>query len=119
MPKQQSSKIKTALKISFEYWAIGVVLFNLLLFSRITISEIVILALVLNPFPVLFFSHRYLKEINSKNKKDGLIFGIFLAATQIFADTAYILLFFKENLMVFNIYFVALVYAEMIIFSAI
>lgn len=120
----QSNKCKSALKISFEYWALGLLLFVLISsfgvdFSETNFSEMIKIALVINPFVVLFFSSKYFKEINSKNISDGFYFGLFLLATQLFADALFVLLFLKNELPSFNIYRVALLYGEMAIFSII
>ena len=112
-------EIKTALKLSFEFWILGVVCFIQFMFFGFDLLTGIKLFLLIDPFIILFLSIIYLRRANSNNSiKEGGLFGSFLVMTYLHADILFMLLFFKEGLIIFKAYLGVLFYGEMILFSA-
>lgn len=113
------SEIKTALKLSFEFWILGLVCFIPFMFFGFDLLAGIKLFLLIDPFIIIFLSILYLRRVNSNNSiKEGGLFGCFLVMTHLPADIVFMLLFFKEGLIIFKAYLGVLFYGEMILFSA-
>lgn len=108
-----------ALKLSLGLWVLGAIAFSAALFFRIDVMAAIKIFLLLGPPAVFFLAKHYLRKANSSgNAVEGAAFGMFLVATQLPLDITFVFLFLKDELMLFQNTLVALVYAEMIFFSA-
>ncbi len=113
------SEIKTALKLSFGFWILGVICVIPFMFFGFNLLEGIKLFLFIDPLILLFLSIFYLKKVNANNStKEGGLFGLFLVITHLPADLLFMLLFFNEGLIIFKAYLGVLFYLEMIFFSA-
>ncbi len=113
------ANVKIALRLSFGFWALGVMFSIPFIFFGFNVLSGIRLALFINPLIIFILSRFYLKTAKPKNYvKDGFIFGVFLALTHMPADALFIFLFFKEGLILFNSYLGLLFYGEMMALSA-
>lgn len=114
------SGIKTALKLSFGLWILGVICVIPFMFLGFNLTMGIKVLLLIDPFVILFVSTLYLKRVNINNSiKEGGLFGLFLVLTHLPSDLLFMLLFFKEGLIIFKAYWGILFYGEMAIFSMI
>lgn len=115
------SEIKTALKLSFGFWILGVMLATPFLFLKFGLLAGIRMFLLVGPIAVFLLARIYLWKSNPKDStKEGLRFGLFLVMTHLPLDALFIFLFFKEGLILFKApYLGTLFYSEMILFSLI
>lgn len=114
-----SSKIKTALKLSLQFWLLGVIFLVPFVFFGFNVLTGIKLSVIATPIITFFLSRVYLGNINSNRIKEGFLFGMILAATHIPADFLFITLFISKGLLLFSSYWPVLLYGEMVLFSAI
>jgi len=114
------SGIKTALKLSFGLWILGVICVIPFMFLGFNLMMGIKVLLFLYPFVIMFVSTLYLKRVNKIHSiKEGGLFGLFLVLTHLPSDLLFMLLFFKEGLIIFKAYWGILFYGEMLFFSMI
>ncbi len=112
--------IRNALRLSVTFWVLGLIAFIPFLFLGFNLPEGLRVILIIEPFLVLILSGEYLRRTNSKYAiKEGALFGLFLVITHMPADALFILLFFKEGLILFKTSLGIFFYGEMMLFSAI
>jgi hypothetical protein len=121
MPKNLlPRRIITALKLSFGLWILGVIFFIPVIFFGFNLATLIKIALYMEPSVVILISLLYLKRINRNDSfKEGVVFGVLLVLTHLPSDLIFMLLFFKQGLIIFVSSWGVLFYGEMLLSSVI
>lgn len=113
-------RIITVLKLSFGLWILGVIFFIPVMFFGFNLVTWIKIALFMEPSVVILIFLLYLIRINRNGSfKEGVLFGLLLVLTHLPSDFIFMLLFFKQGLIIFMSSWGVLFYGEMLFFSVI
>ena len=112
------SYLNEFLEVLLSYWIILGVCLLPVIFQKNELVESLEVILMFNPPVITLLTWRYLLSIEPNfRRKEGLVFGVFMLLSTLFAGIALLLLFLGDSLAILGSYPVWLFYLEILVFS--